>query len=132
MHAPQGRVVRVGNDPLVRDRLMPGSASTTAPPRLRAELLMQSACADRVEPVAYRGRSPLPLVATGIGEEKPLESILADDIGQFHQPDACASRSIDAISITATIAFTGVYCSGPARCAVACRTNRTGAGSAGS
>jgi hypothetical protein len=27
-------------------------------------------------------------------------------IGQFHQPDACASRNIDAISITATIAFT--------------------------
>ena len=53
-------------------------------------------------------------------------------IRQFHQPDACASRSIDAISITATIAFTGVYCSGPARCAVACRTNRTGAGSEGS
>ena len=60
-----------------------------------------------------------------------LSLIRRASIGRFHQPDACASRSIDAISITATIAFTGVYCSGPARCAVAWRTNRTGAGSAG-
>ena len=51
-------------------------------------------------------------------------------IGQFHQPDSYAPRSIDAISITATIAFTGVYCSGPAvRSGVP--DERTGAGSTG-
>ena len=48
-----------------------------------------------------------------------------------HQPEACASRSVDVMSIIATIAFTGVYCSGRAECAVACRTNRAGGGSDG-
>ena len=43
-----------------------------------------------------------------------------------HQPAACASRNIDPMNITATIALAGVYCSRPARCAVAWRTNLWG------